>query len=402
MRLIPILVLLAFTSSLSVLSQTKSNSKTVRGRTAPAVKNSGTAVKSKPKLADNSTVKPSSSDVLPPPPPLDLKAKAAEDQVIKVDTNLVTTPVSVLDRQGRFIPGLKKRDFKIFDNGVQQDITYFQSEEQPFTVILMIDISPSTKYHIDDIHYAAVTFVNQLRPNDKVMVVAFDSRVKALTEEPTNEKQKLFGAIYKAQFGSGTSLYDAVAAVSELDLMNIPGRKAVVLFTDGVDTTSQYASFESTLAGIEEIDALFYPVRYNTQQNGGVVSTATGASVAMPPDVAALMKERGIQIDPRAYRGPRGSSPAEYAKGKLYLEGLAESTGGRIFEADTISNLETSFAGIAEELRRQYSVGYYPDDTGKPGDRRQIKIQVARPNIVVRSKKTYVISGPPKTETSGD
>jgi len=103
------------------------------------------------------------------------KPKAnADDEVIKVSTDLVTTPVSVLDRQGRFIPGLKQKDFKIFENDVPQKITYFQSEEQPFTVILMIDVSPSTKYKIDEIHYAAMTFVNQLRPTDKVMVVAFD------------------------------------------------------------------------------------------------------------------------------------------------------------------------------------------------------------------------------------
>ena len=77
----------------------------------------------------------------------------------------------MLDRAGRFIPGLKEKDFKIFDNDVQQKITYFQSEEQPFTVILLIDVSPSTKYKMDEIHFAATTFVNQLRPVDKVMVV---------------------------------------------------------------------------------------------------------------------------------------------------------------------------------------------------------------------------------------
>src|SRR5688500_3696890 len=196
---------------------------------------------------------PALSQSPPPPPP------PANDEVIKVETNLVTTPVSVLDRNGRFIAGLKQRDFKIFENGVPQSITYFQSSEQPFTVVLMIDTSPSTRYHIDEIHYAAVTFVNQLRPADQVMVVAFDSRLKILTE-PTTDKKQLFAAIYKAQFGSGTSLYDAVAYAANLDLSNLPGRKAVVLFTDGVDTTSRRANFESTVLGVEEVDALFYPI----------------------------------------------------------------------------------------------------------------------------------------------
>ena len=107
-----------------------------------------------------------------------------EDGVVNVDTDLVTTPVSVLDRNGRFIPGLRKKDFKIFENDAPQAITYFQSEEQPFTVVLMLDTSPSTRYKIDDIHWAAVSFLSQLRPNDRVMVVSFDSRVRLWTPEP--------------------------------------------------------------------------------------------------------------------------------------------------------------------------------------------------------------------------
>lgn len=370
----------------SILAQTAS---------PPSIKNDApsNANRQPPALAGDSRKTVQAATAKPTP--------AAEDEVIDIDTNLVTTPVSVLDRNGRFIPGLRKRDFKIFENGIQQKITYFQSEEQPFTVILMIDISPSTKYHIDEIHYAAVTFVNQLRPNDKVMVVAFDQRVKALSE-PTNDRQKLYGAIYKAQFGSGTSLYDAVDAVTSLDLLNAPGRKAVVIFTDGVDTTSRRADFASTVAGVEEIDALFYPIRYNTQRASGVVSSTTGSPAALPPDIVALMAARGIAIDPRAFRGAgRGQSPAEYEKGRFYLETLATNSGGRMFEAETLTNLETSFAGVAEELRRQYSVGYYPDDTGQPGDRRKIKIQVARPKVVVRSKTTYVIADRAKRETPG-
>lgn len=332
----------------------------------------------------------------------------ANDEIIRVTTDLVTTPVSVLDRNGRFIPGLKQRDFQIFENGVAQKITYFQTQEQPFTVVLMIDISPSTKYKMDEIHYAAITFVNQLRATDKVMVLAFDQRVRVLTEEPTSDKAKIFGAIYKATFGSGTSLYEAVAIVTDLDLIKVTGRKAIVLFTDGVDTTSRQASFESTLNSVQEVDALVYPIRYNTlQATAGVVSTATGAPAPLPPDIAALMAARGIAIDPRAMRvigmGGRGTSAAEHAKGKLYLEKLAENSGGRIFDADDIQDLEASFSGIAEELRRQYSVGYYPEQEGQPGERRSVRIKVNRPGVVVRAKSGYIIREPnswrPRTST---
>ena len=340
-----------------------------RTRSTPALKND------KPRSTQPAGVDPMS---LPPPPPAAKPTPKEEDEVVLVETNLVTTPVSVLDRNGRFIPGLRKKDFKIFENGRPQAITYFQSSEQPFTVVLMIDTSPSTRYQIDEIHYAAVTFVNQLRPTDKVMVMAFDGRLRILTD-PTTEKQKIFAAIYKSQFGSGTSLYDAVDYVTNLDMVKALGRKAVVMFTDGVDTTSRQASYESTISSVEEVDALFYPIRYNTQR-GSDANVAQTYGLQFPSGVM-------VQLG-------RGQSDAEYQRGKTYLETLATNSGGRIFEADTITNLETAFAGVAEELRRQYSIGYYATEDGKPGDRKKIKIEVSRPpRAVVRAKTNYVVKG---------
>lgn len=377
MRKIALSILISTVAALSISAQ---NGGATRKGTAPGIKNDP-ATKAQPAAGDPNAL----------PPPLPSRKPKEEDEVITVETNLVTTPVSVMDRNGRFIPGLTKKDFKIFENGVPQTITYFQSEEQPFTVVLMIDISPSTKYQIDEIHFAALTFVNQLRPADKVMVVAFDQRTRILCE-PTSDRKTLYSAIYKANFGSGTSLYEAVDAVANLELVNTPGRKAVVLFTDGVDTTSRRASYQSTIAAVEEVDALFYPIRYNTQTASGVVSTTTGAPTQLPPDVGALLAARGIAIDPRAFRvAGRGQSPAEYQTGKIYLETLALNSGGRIFEADTMTNLETSFAGVAEELRRRYSIGYYGNTDSVPGERKQIKIQVARPKAVVRAKTNYVV-----------
>lgn len=320
---------------------------------------------------------PAAPTVLPPPPLRNTK----EEEIIRVDTDLVTTPVSVMDRNGRFIPGLKKKDFKIYENGAQQQITFFQSEETPFTVILMIDTSPSTKYHIDEIHWAALTFVNQLRPADKVMVISFDQRAKVLCE-PTTDKKTLYAAIYSANFGSGTSLYDAVDSVTNMGLVSVPGRKAVVIFTDGVDTTSRRASYESTVAGVEEVDALFYPIRYDTQEQ----MNATGSQIAGTP---------GITLPQGMSTRMRGASTAEYARGRSYLEELAANSGGRIFEANAITNLEKAFSGVAEELRRRYSIGYYASTARVPGERKSIKIQVARPGSVVRAKNNYVVKQPP-------
>lgn len=381
MKRIALLALcISIAAATSVFAQTRS-------RRTPAIKSGAAAkpspTKAKPTVKNNNTAELPVPDGPPPPPP------SRSDEEIIVDTNLVTTPVTVLDRDGRFIPGLKKKDFKIFEDGVAQQVTFFQSEETPFTVVLMIDISPSTKYNIDDIRYAAVTFVNQLRPEDKVMVVNFDRQIRVMTE-PTNDKKALFTAIYRSQFGSGTSLYEAVDSAVNMDFVQSPGRKAVVIFTDGVDTTSRQATYESTIAAVEEVDALVYPIRYDTQVRGDQGSQlALLQRMNLPPGMLAQLG--------------RGQTDIEYALGKEYLNTIATNSGGRIFEAGSMGDLESVFKGVADELRQQYSVGYYPDDTGKPGDRKKIKIEIiGKPRVVVRSKTTYVIKGEqtPATQSS--
>ena len=333
------------------------------------------------------------------------KAGNDADEVIRVETNLVTMPVSVLDRDGRFVSGLQQKDFRIFENGVEQKVDYFQSVEQPFTVILMIDVSPSTQYQIDEIHDAAISFINQLRPNDKVMVMSFDEQVHVLTE-PTSNRNQLRNAVLSTDFGDGTSLYEAVDFAINQELKRIQGRKAVVLFTDGVDTTSRRANYDSTLADVEEVDALFYPIRYNTQQGtfaGGGRRRGGGGGgggYGYPQrrrrggldDLIGIIMGDDAQFPPITMgRGGAGSSPEEYERGRQYLDALAQNSGGRKFEADTVGNLDAAFSGIAEELRRQYSLGYYPDNVGQKGDRKQIKVRVMRPNLVVRAKSSYIV-----------
>ncbi len=339
-----------------------------------------------------------------PEPSPTVDPNGGDDEVIRVETNLVTMPVSVLDRDGRFISGLQQQDFKIFENGVEQKIDYFQSVEQPFTVALLIDVSPSTQFRIDEIQNAAITFVDQLRPSDRVMVITFDQYVQVLTE-PTNNRNQLRNAIRNAQFGDGTSLYEAVDQTIYQHLSRVQGRKAVVLFTDAVDTTSRRATMESTLRATEEVDALFYPIRYDTSGYGGRGGGAgngrgrggrtypppvRGGRVTMADILGAILSGGNVNIGGGGGGGGYASE-AEYAKGKRYLEGLAQNSGGRFFEASSIYNLDAAFSGIAEELRRQYSLGYYPETVGTVGERKQIKIRVMRPTVVVRAKTSYIV-----------
>ncbi|MGI8495509.1 MAG: VWA domain-containing protein [Pyrinomonadaceae bacterium] len=314
-------------------------------------------------------------------------ADAGDDEVLKIETNLITLPVTVYDRNGIYIPNLRRTDFKIYEDGKEQEVAYFGNVDKPFTVVLLIDVSPSTQYKIEEIQRAAMAFVNQLKPEDNVMVIEFDSRVHVLTEV-TNNRQQVYQAISKTGFGDGTSLYDAVEMSIRKRLNKIEGKKAIVLFTDGVDTTSRRADFESTLADAQESDALIFPIYYNTYLDlvgigrGGVMSTPP--SLGLPGGIGGGIGGGGA--------GARAQISAEYARGRTYLEYLAQATGGRVYRPEsTPGGLESAFEGIAEELRSQYSIGYYPSSAGGQGERKQIKVRVQRQGVVVRTRDSYIV-----------
>ncbi len=299
-----------------------------------------------------------------PPPPLVVD----DDRVLKIETNLVTLPVSVLDERGRFISDLSPDDFQIFEDGVQQDIEYFRSVEQPFTVVLLLDLSPSTKYKINEIQDSAISFIEQLRRDDDVIVVTFSRDVQVVSRQKNNY-HRFRRAIREAKFGDGTSIYQAVSYALSQELSKIEGRKALVIFSDGVDTSSQGANYSGTIRQIESLEALVYPIWYNTFQEGKATKNSAGQVVY-----------------------PVGASPEENKRGREYLRDLTEFAGGKMYEANDIENLDFAFRSIAEELRKQYSIGYYPQLEGKVGERKRINVRVRRPRLTVRSKSSYRVS----------
>lgn len=322
--------------------------------------------------------------------PADAAPDSADgEEVVKVETNLITIPVSVYGRtDGLYIPNLRQTDFKVFEDGKEQEVAYFGTTDKPFTVVLLIDVSPSTAYKIEEIQAAATAFVDQLKPEDKVMVISFDSTVNTLIKEPTNNRKKIYDAIHSTGFGDGTSLYEAVDTSLRKRLDKIEGRKAIVLFTDGVDTTSLRASYEKTIREAEESEAVIFPIYYNTffggaMGSGGVMTNPTISGAPFPGSRAA------------------GPSSADYALGRSYLAELAAATGGRVYRPESTSGgLSTAFEGIAQELRSQYSIGYYPQTEGANGDRRQIKVRVNRPNLIVQARDSYIVGANAKTQTS--
>ncbi len=318
-------------------------------------------------------VRPPSTQVLSPTAPA-ADPTADDDEVLKIETNLITIPVSVFDKHGLYIPGLRQSEFKIFEDGVEQEIAYFGTTDKPFTVALVLDVSPSTAYRIEEIRRAAIAFVDQLQPQDSVIVIDFDHSVRVRTKA-TRDRMAIYKAINKADFGDGTSLYNAVDEALRKQFATIEGRKAVVLFTDGVDTTSRKNTYDSTLNFAEESDALIFPIYYNTYLDNRRAARSRFPDIFGPPVILS------------------GVSAEDYALGRRYLEELADATGGRVFRPEaTPGGLTAAFEGIAEELRRQYNIGYIPAKEGKLGQRKQIKVRVYRPNLLIRARDSYVVT----------
>ena len=338
-----------------------------------------------------------------PTPRVDVKTDATEiatedsDEVISVNTRLVTVPVRVLDRKGRFVGGLERSKFKVYEDGVDQEILHFSNEAQPFIVALVLDMSYSSKFKIGDIQSAAIAFIDQLRPDDQVIVIAFDEEVHMMCEA-TNNRSTIYRAIRNTRIATGTSLYEAVDMTMNDRLRKLEGRKAMVIFTDGVDTTSRRAHDLDNLRDALEMDALIYPIRYDTFED---VQAMKGRSTVLIPESKPqgtppiAQQKNGVPLPmpgPMVVTpGDRGTTPEEYARGEEYLNQLANRTGGRLHVADSIENLNRAFAKIASELREFYSIGYYPrDDTGS-GRTRKVKVKVDEENVAVRARVGYVL-----------
>jgi VWFA-related protein len=328
---------------------------------------------------------------------LDDKEEVSEGDVIRIDTNLVTVPVSVLDREGRFISDLRRDEFKVFENGVEQNIAYFEPTEKPFTVALLLDTSGSTFFHLWEIKEAAINFAKQLRPQDRVLIVTFDNLVMLLTEATNNLNVVTEVVERYAITGFSTRLYDTIDLVFKARLNKIDGRKAIVLFTDGVDTASYQATYQSTLREVEELDALIYPIQYDTTD---FVDAQTRTNTTI---VTSTIRSRNVPLRSSSleiYGNPKASGPGtskdDYKLADQYLHQLATKTGGRLYEANDRTQLSSAFAKIAEELRHQYSLGYYPQTTLQSGERRDIKVRVDRSELAVRARDSYVQRVAPK------
>jgi hypothetical protein len=228
--------------------------------------------------------KPAGQQPNPPAEPQDI-------ETLKIDTDLVTVPVIATDAGGLYVADLRQEEFTIAEDGGPQQIAFFGKVAAPFHVVLMLDTSASTKDNLRQIQNAAFTFVQQLQPADRVKVISFDEKIRDLNEF-TSDREVLRTAINSARSGEGTRVYDALdLALSTV--RKIRGRKAIVIFTDGMDWHSDSATFEANVRFLDEEGVIVYPIRYDTratterlareQASGGAPQLPTIGVIRQPP-----------------------------------------------------------------------------------------------------------------------
>ena len=229
----------------------------------------------------------------------DLKDEPQEVESLKTDTNLVTVPVIATTRDGIYIPDLRQEEFSIAEDGQQQQIAFFATVNTPFHVVLMLDTSASTEQKLGEIKRAAATFVEQLQSADRVKVISFDNDLRELCEF-TNDRAVLRNAIYRTVSGQGTRLYDAFELALH-SIRTIKGRKAIVLFTDGMDYHSADATFDGSLRGLDEEGVVVYPIRFETRAQTERIARDA-------------MEDLGPQLPTRDVirRAPPGTTPSTF------------------------------------------------------------------------------------------
>lgn len=279
-----------------------------------------------------------------------------DDTPIKVDTLLLTMPFTVADKSGRNIAGLKKENFSVFQNGEEQDIEYFFNEEAPMNVAILIDTSASTEKVLDKIQKAARDFVKILRPEDKGIIVSFDYRTVFLSEL-TSDKKKLSKAIGQTQIAdqTGSDMNEAIFQIVHNHFASFQGRKAIIALTDGM-VIKRSVSSQQTMESLQKSDTIFYPIIFKTKF---YIEAMTRA---------AVYKRKPMSIE--------------------ILEILAQETAGRLYEKDA-ANLKEAFQSIAEELKNQYLLGFYPNNSGTGKSPGNIKFEVDRKELMVRTKKRW-------------
>jgi len=267
-----------------------------------------------------------------------------DDDVVRVNTDLVVLNATVLDKNGKFVPGLKRNDFKIFEDGAEQKLATFTAEETPFAAAILIDTSGSMETRLSLGRSAALRFLDGLREEDVAAIYNFDTKVEQMQD--FSPGRDLPARAYGLRTKTMTALNDAVLRAADDLAKRNEKRRAILVLSDGGENFSR-ASSDKALDHALQAGATIYAVNMS--------DTGPGRDIA----------------------------------GSGILKNLAEKSGGRYVASPGGQELRDSFAAIAEELGHQYTLAYRPLNNARDGRWRAIQVKPGRADVTVRTRKGY-------------
>jgi VWFA-related protein len=341
-------------------------------------------------------------------------ARGQQDEPVRLKADLVSVAASVKDAQGRVTKSLKAEDFVVYEDGARQQISHFAATEEPFALLLLLDISGSTREEVALIKRAAKKFLEELRADDRAGVIVFSREVEMIAEL-TDSRERVEAEIdrlappagnetHKFTSKTGTSFYDALyLAIEESPLKQIEGRKAIVCVSDGVDSTSLklYGDIQRLA---EKSEAALYFLQLNTEEAtlAGLLKTRNDPGYLnfsesqvnryfdeFDPDAP----ERAM---PRHAISPvmrREMNAGLYELARRQMREMSERTGGRIYPVFTLMDLVGVYKQVADDLRSQYLIGYYPTNDKRDGRWREIRVEVRLKGASVRARSGYRAAG---------
>ncbi|MFN0124046.1 MAG: VWA domain-containing protein [Blastocatellia bacterium] len=330
--------------------------------------------------------------------PRRVEVEEIEGAAIRVNTELVSVDVLVSDRTGqKNAPRLAAEEFVVYEDGKRQEVANFSAAEVPFSLVLLLDVSGSASRDLSLIRQAAIRFLQELRPQDRVAIVTFHKDVEQLINL-TDDRKELENALTLLPSGTGSAVYDGLETAITQTLGKIEGRKAVISLTDGVDSYGA-ATYEKLLPLIERSSAMLYFLEVDTQ---GFTETGMARECTDRDHFEFSEKQLKKYFIPLGKKGPlyerhcildqqerRLVNRALYAAAHQEMQTMAEKTGGLVYPVKSLEQLEPAFSRIAAELRTLYSLAYYPTNDKHDGTWRKLRVEVRRKGWAVRARPGY-------------
>lgn len=309
-----------------------------------------------------------------------LNAAGQDDPPVSVDSAIVRLNVGVVDQRGRPITSLSANNFTLFENDVKQEISRFETTSAPFSVVMMLDMSGSTKSFRQNIKLSAARFLDALQPNDRVAVVEFYSKVNLLADFTTN-RRIVAESIALANGQGETNFYKGLEFALEKLSKEQTRRKAIVVLTDGVDTDLQDLDRDA-LKGLPDDQVLTALKPDASPRLNEILAMADAQGVTIYP-LALPTGDPARLIDPT----PRQIAMFKAARERLKI--VADRTGGTVNAINRLEEMGRLYAVVAAELRTLYTIEYSPADLAKDGKWRSIKVQVNDQSLIARTRQGY-------------